>query len=414
MAIDRRKDSTNRVLKEGEYQRSNGSYEFRWRDRHGDRHSVYAKNLQELREKELKIRRDFYDGVNYDTSLTVNDIYYRWKGVKRGLKANTFQNYKYMYELFVEESFGQRKLNTIKKSDVRAFYNYLMENRGIKLATVDNIHTVLHQVFDLAVEDEYLRNNPSDNALKELKRAHRGDSKKRRALTIQQQELFENFLRTHPKFERWFPIFSVMLWTGMRVGEITGLRWCDIDLDNNTISVNHTLVYFDKGGTHRCSFGINTPKTEAGCRVIPMLPRVREAILKEKEYQDLEGVKCNAVIDGYTDFVFLNRFGMTHNQSTLNRALDRIIRDCNFEALDRNDEEPVLLPNFSNHHLRHTFATRLVDARVTPKAMMDIMGHSDIQTTMNIYAEASAELRRNEMENFDEFYKKFIEVNMAG
>ena len=99
MAIDRRKDSTNRILKEGEYQRSNGSYEFRWRDRHGDRHSVYAKNLQELREKELKIRRDFYDGVNYDTSLTVNDIYYRWKGVKRGLKANTFQNYKYMSKL---------------------------------------------------------------------------------------------------------------------------------------------------------------------------------------------------------------------------------------------------------------------------------------------------------------------------
>lgn len=414
MAIDRRKDSTNRILKEGEYQRSNGSYEFRWRDRHGDRHSVYAKNLKELREKELKIRKDFYDGVNYDTNLSLNDIYYRWKGVKRGLKANTFQGYKYVYELFVEQTLGQRKINTIKKSDVRAFYNYLMENRGLKLATVDNVHTVLHQVFDLAVEDEYLRNNPSDNALKELKRAHRGDSKKRRALTIQQQELFESYLKTHPKVERWFPIFSVMLWTGMRVGEITGLRWCDVDLDNNTISINHTLVYFDKGGTHRCSFAINTPKTEAGSRVIPMLPRVREAILKEKEYQDMEGVKCNAVIDGYTDFVFLNRFGMTHNQTTLNRALNRIIRDCNFEVLDRNDAPPVLLPNFSNHNLRHTFATRLVDAKVTPKAMMDIMGHNDIQTTMNIYAEASAELRRNEMENFDEFYKKFVEVNMAG
>lgn len=88
----------------------------------------------------------------------------------------------------------------------------------------------------------------------------------------------------------------------MRVGEITGLHYCNIDLDEEIISVNHTLVYFDKGGTERCGFSINTPKTKAGERIIPMLLKVKEAFLMEKEYQKECGLACNAVVGGYTDF----------------------------------------------------------------------------------------------------------------
>ena len=124
------------------------------------------------------------------------------------------------------------------------------------------------------------------------------------------------------------PIFTVMLWTGMRVGEITGLRWEDIDLEEGTISVNHTLVYFDRGGSERCGFAVNTPKTKAGERTIPMLPKVKEAFIMEKEYQEEVGLSCKAVVDGYTDFIFINRFGDTQHQGTLNKALRRIIRDC--------------------------------------------------------------------------------------
>lgn len=409
MAIERRKDSKNRVLKEGEYQRKSGSYEFRWRDRRGKRHSIYAPSIELLREKEISVKRDILDGIKLDNNLTINDIYYRWIKVKRGLKNNTFENYKYIYELFVEQDFGTRKLNDVKKSDVRAYYNFLKENRKLKLATLDNIHTVLHQVFALAVDDEYIRSNPSDNALKELKRAYAGDSKKRRALTVQQQEVFLNYVKNSPKYERWYPVFGTMLWTGMRLGELIGLRWCDIDFENNFISVNHTLIYYSRGKKEKCTFAINAPKTEAGIRQIPMLPVVREAILKEKEYQELTDVTCQAVIDGYTDFVFLNRFGNTHNQTTLNKALDRIIRDCNFMMLDKHPNDPILLPNFSCHILRHTFATRLVDAKVSLKAMMEILGHTDVQTTMNIYAEASKEHKEDELESMSEFYGRFVD-----
>ena len=404
--IKRRKDSKNKVLKEGEYQRSNGTFEYKWRDKRGGRHSIYAKTLQELREKEIDVLKDTLDGIRIPKSnLTINDLYHRWEQLKKGLKPNTFQNYKYMYNLFVAPDFGNTRITELKRSDVRAFYNTLSDEKHIRANTIDSLHTVLHQVLEIGVEDEYLRYNPSDNALKELKRAHSSDFERKKALTIPESNLFESFLAKSGQYRRWQPIFTVMLWTGMRVGEITGLRWCDIDLVEDTISVNHTLVYYDRGGTQRCGFGVNTPKTKAGERTIPMLPKVKEAFLQEKEYQKEIGLKCNVVVDGYTDFIFINRFGSVQYQGTLNKALQRIIRDCNYEVLDKGLKNSVLLPKFSNHSLRHTFTTRMCEAGVNIKAMQDILGHADAETTLQIYTDATKDLKKSEIINFEEYFK---------
>ncbi len=416
MAVERRKDNKNRVLKEGEYQRANNTFEYKWRDKSGKRHSIYAKTIDELREKEIDVLKDALDGIRADkNNLTINDLYNLWIQLKRGLKENTFSNYKYMYRQFVEPDFGRIKITDLKRTDVRAFYNRLADEQHIKASTIDCIHTVLHQVLELGVEDEYLRYNPSDNALKELKKAHNKDSIKRKALTIAEQELFETFLTERGQYSKWYPVFIVMLWTGMRVGEITGLRWCDIDLEAETININHTLVYFSKEKTEGCSFAVNTPKTEAGKRVIPMLPKVREAFILEKEYQEQYGIKCNAVVDGYTDFIFINRFGGVQHNGTLNKALRRIIRDCNYQVLDKAKGVGVLiLPKFSNHSLRHTFTTRMCEAGVNVKAMQDILGHADAETTMNIYAEATHDLKRAELIDFQEYFNaKKIAQNVA-
>lgn len=408
MAVERRKDNKKRVLKEGEYQRSSGTYEFKWRDKRGNRHSISAVTLEELREKELDVLRDVLDGVKVDkNNLTVNDMYNSWIQLKRGLKENTFSNYKYMYKMFVEPDFGKNRITDLKRSDVRGFYNFLAEEKHVQINTIDSIHTVLHQVLEIAVEDDYLRYNPSDNALKELKKAVNFEVEKRRALTVSEQEIFEAFLRKKGQYHRWYPVFTVMLWTGMRVGEITGLRWCDIDLEEGSINVNHTLVYFDKRAEERCTFAINTTKTKAGERSIPMLPKVKEAFLMEKEYQRECGVKSESVVDGYRDFIFVNRFGNVQHQGTLNKALRRIIRDCNFEILDKNKQNDVIiLPKFSNHSLRHTFTTRMCEAGVNIKAMQEILGHADAETTMDIYAEATKELKKSELINFEEFFAR--------
>jgi integrase len=248
MAVERRKDNKKRVLKQGEYQRTNGTFEYKWRDKIGKRHSIYAKTLDELREKKIDVLRDALDGIRTNKNdLTINDLYNLWVQIKRGLKDNTFQNYKYMYIQFVKHDFGNMRIADLKRTDVRAFYNRLADEQHIKTSTIDSIHTVLHQVIELGVEDDYLRYNPSDNALKELKKAHNNDFPKRRALTIQEQQLFEKFLSKQGQYNKWYPIFTVMLWTGLRVGEVTGLRWCDIDFEEETININHTLVYYSRG-----------------------------------------------------------------------------------------------------------------------------------------------------------------------
>ena len=401
----RRLDKNRLTLRKGETQRKDGTYDFRWTSADGKRHSVYASTLEELREKEEAAIRDKQDGIKTETRrVTVNDVFELWCDLKRGLKDNTFQNYKYMYNMFVRPSFGKLRIASVKKSDVKRFYNTLADEKILTIATIDNVHTVLHQVFDLAVDDNYIRSNPTDHMLKELKQSHNFETEKRKALTIAEQQLFVDFLKKHPQYNHWYPVFAVMLGTGMRVGEIVGLRWCDIDLEKGIISVNHTLVYYNHGDGKGCSFSINTPKTRAGERTIPMLDFVKEAFLLEKKYQEETGLHYKATVDCYTDFIFVNRFGDVQHQGTLNKAIRRIIRDCNDEVLLRGEDDPVLLPKFSCHSLRHTFTTRLCESGVNVKVIQDVLGHADISTTMDIYVDVTKDMKQKEFNVLGEYF----------
>lgn len=405
---ERRKDNKGRVLKENEIQRKDGSYQYRWRTSDHKRHSIYAPTLDELREKEQAVFRDKSDGIRIDAQkIIVNDIYDLWVQLKKGLKDNTFQNYKYMYEQFVRDDLGQLKIITLKRSDIRRYYNRLIDERCLKISTVDNVHTVLHQILDIAVEDGYLRNNISDKALKELKQSRNLFTEKRKALTIQEQDVFLDFLRNSNMYQHWYPIFALMVGTGLRAGEATGLRWDDVDFENNTISVNHTLVYYnhEKGG---CYFGVNTPKTRAGERNVPMIESVKEALIQEKSYRETNGISCNVRIDGFTDFIFLNRFGNAQHHGTLNKALRRIIRDCNQDILDKakENDQMILLPKFSCHTLRHTFTTRLCESGINIKVIQSVLGHANISTTLDIYVDVTKDLKKAEMQTFEDFINK--------
>ncbi len=396
---NRRLDKGRITLRKGETQRKDGIYDYRWTSPDGKRHSIYASTLEELREKEEQIAVDSHDGIRTETRMvTVNEMFDLWCDLKRGIKDNTFQNYKYMYNMFVRSGFGKLRITTVKRTDVKRFYNKLADGQILKVSTIDTIHNLLHQVFDMAVNDNYIRLNPTDNMLKELKKAHNFSVEKRKALTIPEQELFVNFLKSSIKYNHWYPVFAVMLGTGMRVGEVTGLRWSDIDFDEGVISVNHTLVFYNHGDNKGCYFSVNTPKTAAGNRTIPILPLVREALQMEKAYQEEVGVKCNVSIDGYTDFVFVNRFGATQHQGTLNKAIRRMIRDCNDEILLKSSvADPVLLPPFSCHSLRHTFTTRAVEAGMNVKVLQEILGHKDISTTLNIYTDITKDTKKREL-----------------
>lgn len=398
-----RYDSNRVRLRTGEYEKGNGQYEYRYTV-FGKQFSVYSKTLEGLREKEEQIisRKEEQNKKYNQYRTTLNDIFELWKELKRGIRTNTFQNYCYLYEHYIQDSIGRRYISTIKKSDVKRFFNYLADERRLKAGTLDGVQTILHQVLQIAVDDEWMASNPSDNALKELKRAHNLYTKKRIALTRVEQSLLLEFLSKNDFNSRWYPITVILLGTGMRVGEATGLRWCDVDFENNWIDVNHTLIYGrGKGG---CTFTINDTKTPASKRLIPMTEQVRMAFLQEKKIQEEMGVVCEVAVDGYTDFVFVNRFGGLYNQSTINNAYKRIIRDCNDVELLKNENPKVLLPNFSCHNLRHTFATRLCESGMNIKMVQDILGHTDISTTMDIYTHVTREMRREAKECMEKYF----------
>ncbi len=403
----RRLDKDRLTLRKGETQRKNGMYDYRWTSSDGKRHSIYASTLEELRKKEEEILQDQHDGIKVEVrQMALNDMFELWCDLKRGLKDNTFQNYKYMYNMFVRPQIGRMKISAIKKLDIKRFYNTLADEKVLTIATIDNIHTILHQVFDMAVDDSYLRKNPTDNMLKELKQSHNFEVEKRKAFTLPEQNLFLDFLKRNPQYQHWYPVFAVMLGTGMRVGEATGLRWCDIDLEEGIIHVNHTLVYYHKEGQTGCSFAVNTPKTKAGERTIPMMDFVKEAFLLEKQYQQEINLYCQATVDGYTDFIFINRFGNVQHHGTLNKAIQRIIRDCNDEVLLKGGKSPVLLPKFSCHSLRHTFTTRLCESGMNVKVIQDVLGHADISTTMNIYVDVTKDMKQKEFNALGEYFDK--------
>jgi len=197
-----------------------------------------------------------------------------------------------------------------------------------------------------------------------------------------------------------------MLYTGMRVGEVCGLRWEDLDFEEGVIHVEHTLVYYNHRDENGCYFNVHKTKTRAGTRTIPMLDEVREAFMMEKKYQEFNNLKCNVTIDGYTNFIFINRFGNVQHQGTLNKAIRRIIRDCNDYQMEKGGKNPVLLPKFSCHSLRHTFTTRLVEAGVNIKVVQNVLGHADFSTTMDIYTDVTKELKKREFDDLGEKMKK--------
>ena len=395
--MQKRKDNRGRVLKDGEtFRKSDKLYMYRWTAKDGKRHTIYDATLEGLREKEEQIKHDLRDGIRAgESNITLNDVYELWKKDKVGLKQTTRGNYFYMYEHFVKEDLGWQKIQTIRRSDVRRFYNGLVDTQKLSMATLDNIHTVVHQIFKLAVEDNYIRTNPSDEMLADCKRSHSYQATKRHALTIPQQEAFIRYLSKSSVYKHWLPLFTFFLGTGCRVSEVTGIRWEDINMQENYIEINHNMVYYqrDKG---KCYFSVTTPKTEAGRRIIPMLPEVRKALEDEQKHQKEVEISCQSIIDGYTNFIFLNRYGCPHNPQTINRTIKRVTLAYNEEEMERADKEqrePVLLPPFSCHNLRHTFATRYCENETNLKVIQEILGHRDITTTMDVYAEATKDAK---------------------
>lgn len=398
-----RKDLRGRALRKGEVQRaSDKRYMYTYTDPLGRRKFIYANDLATLREKEKQLMKDQLDGLDLYVAgkATINDVFDRYMSTKYDLRETTRSNYLYIWEHFVKDTFGKKRIADIKFSDLLQYYLYLLNDEEIALGTLDSVHCLIHPTFQLAVRDEIIRHNPSDGVMKEVSKRAGKSRGVRHALTLEQQRAFMDYIANHPVYYHWWPLFTVLLGTGCRIGEGLGLRWQDLDFEKRTISINHSLVYYPEGSSRRSVLKVSKPKTEAGIRIIPMLDIVYDAFQMELEEQEETGYN-QIEIDGMTGFIFTNRNGSAPNPQTVNRTIKRIISSYNADEVvraKRQRREPVILPDFSCHHLRHTFCTRLCENETNLKVIQSIMGHRNIETTMDIYAEATEQKKQESIE----------------
>ncbi len=404
------KDIKGRKLTKGESQRADGRYEYRYTDSNGVRHSVYSWKLYptdpapkgkkkglSLKELENQIMKDKIDGITA-TNITVDDLWYKFLISKSKLRDSTRNGYIYTYNKYIKPKFGNVKITDVKYSNILSFYNYLLVEVGMEVTTIQIVQNILHPMFNIAVKDQIIRLNPTTDAMKELKKACNYEKKKIHALSHEEQDAFFDYVSKSDTYRHWLDLFIVMIGTGCRIGEILGLRFKDINFSKNIISINHSLGYRpQEDGT--CQHRISTPKTKSGTREIPMLPEVREALIRAKEEQKKNG-RCKSVVDGYSGFVFMNRDRNVLMVASVNKAIGRIVNEYNSKALsDKSIKDPTILPHFSAHCMRHTFCTRLFEKTQDFKAIQELMGHADVQTTMNIYDEVFPDRKNTAITN---------------
>ena len=410
-----RKDNKGRVLRKGESQRSSDlMYVYTYTDPiTKKRRYVYATDLIKLREKKKELSKAQLDGLDIYIAghADLNFAFERYIRTKTDLRSTTYSNYVYMYDHFVRNGFGQTKLGDIKYSTILQFYRYLLDQKGIQINTLEIIQTILRPTLQMAVRDDIIRNNPCDGVMAEIKKTSNKKSGIRHALSVEQQRAFMRYVASSPIFDHWTPLFTVLLGTGCRIGEIIGLRWEDVDYEKRSININHSITYYPRrGDTYKCEFRVSLPKTRSGIREIPMLDEVYNAFKEEECRQKEEGI-CNTVeVDGMSGFIFCNRFGMLHNPQAINRAIRRISENYNAEEVVRakkEKREPIIIPHFSCHHLRHTFCTRYCENETDVKNIRAVMGHANIETTYDIYAEVTYEKVAESMEELSKNMKIF-------
>ncbi len=386
-----RKDSNGRLLPQNVTQRKDGTYMWK-KTEDGKSYYLYAKTLGEMKQKIIDTQKAIKDGTYKGKhkkmqeerelakqDITLNEWFPKWEKLYREGKVRTSTlnlNHSH-YMLYFSDNIGRMKLKQIKQMDILKVYNELKSN-GMKRTSLERYHTVLMLLFKAAMENGMIEKNPAIGALQIPKEK----AVEKRILTEEEEKRFFDYISHNGYHKKMVPLFTVGFGTGMRIGEIVALTWNDIDFDNNIIHVTKTLSYIhiDK----KMSFKMNPPKTESSIRDVPMLPRVREALLLQKQIQ----TKSTVTIDGYKDFVFTTKSGNTYTASNIWYSLCAIADGMNKrenENAQLEGREPIYFERFSAHSMRHTFATRCYEKGVKEKVIQKILGHSTLDITLNIY-----------------------------
>ena len=234
----KRTDHKGRRLRQGESQGKYLLYQYRYTDEAGKRCTVYASDLNELREKEAAIQRDREDGIRYSSGqVTVTELAERYIDLKQGVRYNTKVGYQYVLNMLKKEEFGKARIRDIHVSDAKRWILKLHKD-GKGYSTLTSMRGVIKPAFQMAYEEDMIRRNPFDFKLADVVS---NDSEKRIALTPDQQEIWMSFIREDKTYSKYYDEFVVLLGTGMRVSEFCGLTKKELDFKRRRIRVDHQL-----------------------------------------------------------------------------------------------------------------------------------------------------------------------------
>lgn len=336
------------------------------------------KSFSSFDKKEVKSKLLEYSYKCDKNILTVSsetifqDWYHEWlfQYRKLDLKPSSFQRYESIYRNYIlDTDFGNTKLSDIKKINCQKHLNKISETKTS--ATARTVKKCISTCLKAAVDEDIILKNYCSQV--KLPQAEHKANRYKHFTEEEQKEIIN-----HLKLTAVDMAIKLDFATGLRLGELTGLKWSDIDFSQCTVDINKALkqVQIIESDTVRKSeLILQTPKTQESIRIIPIPTSLISDLKKWKHEQKLIMMKHKDIFQD-NDFVFTNELGEPLEQRKLPRRLEKIQKDLD-------------MPYRNFHCIRHTYATRLFEANVNVKIVQGLLGHKDIATTLNIYTHVS-------------------------
>lgn len=365
------KDLRGKEIGEGIYQQTNGTYCARFVDRFGKRRTKRSKKLQEVKQwlADATYINEHSD-IEQATNMMVDAWFEYWIDIKRKtVRPNTVRNYRERYYRNIQKVIGKKLLTEVKPIHCQNFFTKMAEE-GYRTSTLYQTRITLYNMLEFARENDVILNNPCKRSVK----SNMGKpSQKKKALTVETQKRFLQ----QAKGQSYENQFRFILQTGLRTGELVGLKWEDVNFENKTLKIERSMEYRYSVGEWR----VGEPKSKSGYRTIPLTDEAIRILMAQKK----KNMKIKEISIEWVDYIFLSRKGEPVKNSTYDTALFKI---CEKAEIDK----------FSMHVLRHTFATRCIEGGMIPKTLQKILGHSNIGITMNLYVDITEEQKQKEID----------------
>lgn len=388
------KDLRGKELGVGLSQRKDGRYQARFTTPNGKR---VEKNFTKIADaRNWMVEEKHKSNLVNCCEMTVDEWYNIWiTTYKEGVVAdNTTKNYRDRYRYNIKNKIGNIPLNEVKHVQCQQILNDMYDDGKYSHGTMNLTMITLHAIFKGAVENGYININPADNLKLKKRFTDNEEDAERRVLTREEQKIFIEY----SKKSIYYNAFSLVIETGLRAGEVGGLKWSDVDLDMGFLYVRRTLLQDrEKGG-----FYFGNPKSKNSKRKIPLTDKAKTVLQNQKQLQFKLKRQSKKWDDTWNGLVFTTINGKPVGTSTFRITMIRIVKNIN---KDREAEtlgetyEPF--NHCYMHSLRHTFATRCIEKGVQPKSLQKMLGHSSLQVTMDLYVHVTDEHINEELKKMN-------------